>query len=177
MRILIIAAVRTGGKQLSEWVSKELGYHLHHEPETGYVGGFNVVVKVLVHSVLNRNLETHSGFDPGMWDKIITLKRYDTRRAAESFTHAQQTDLYHQHYSINNKWIEDNEYQIGEDELFIIRSNEIIDKIEFPCLKLTYEGIYETGEEMTMLKEYLGITEPKYEEMLNGRHKYRNHLT
>jgi hypothetical protein len=129
-----------------------------------------------VKSVLNRNLETRNGFDPGMWDKIITLKRNDTRRAAESFTHAQQTELYHQHYSINQKWIEDNKHQIDEDEIFIIRGNTIIDKIEFPCLKLTYEGIYETGEELPILKEYLGITDPKHEEMLNGKHKYRNHL-
>jgi hypothetical protein len=177
MRILIIATVRTGGKRLSEWVSKELGYHWHHEPEEGgYVGGFDIVVKVLVSSILLTNLERFNRFDPRSWDKIITLKRNDTRKAAESFAHAQQYDLYHSKYYINNKWIEDNEYQIGEDDIFISKGNEVIDKIDFPCLKLTYEGVYETGKEMTMLKEYLGITEPKYEEMLNHKHKYRNHL-
>ena len=177
MRILIISTVRTGGKQLSEWVSEELGYHLHHEPEEGgYVGGFNIVVKHLVDSVVKSNIEIHNHFDPALWDKIITLKRNDVRRAAESFTFAQQYNLYHQHYSITNKWIRENEQTINENEVFIGRGNEIIDKIEFAGLKLTYEGIYETGEEIPMLKDYLGITEPQYEWMLDKTYKYRTNL-
>ena len=173
MRILLIATVRTGGRQLSEWIAKELN-HLHiHEPNINFKGGDDIVVKHLVLNIVSLNMEFIPPFNPDKWDKIITLKRNDIRGAAESFTYAQQTELYHQHYSINNKWIEDNEYQIGEDDIFISKCNEVIDKIDFAGLKLTYEGIYETGEELPMLKECLGITKPKHEWMLDKTYKYR----
>ena len=159
--------------QLSEWISKELGHHLHHEPETGYVGGFDIVVKCLVSSVVERNMLNHNGFDPNKWDKIITLKRNDTRKAAESMTIAESNQNWHGHYNLTDNWIKQNESKIQENEIFISRGNEVIDRIDFPALKLTYEGIYQTGEEIPMLKDYLGITNPQYLDMLDKRNKYR----
>lgn len=176
MRIAIIATVRTGGRQMSRWIANELGHHLYHEPPTGYIGGFNIIAKFLVNGVMHKSGETHNDFDPGMWDKIITLKRNDVRKAAESMTIAEDTEMFHSHYAITDAWIKHNEYYIHQNELFIGSGNEIIDNIKFAGLKLTYEGIYETGEELPMLKEYLGITNPKHEQMLDKKFKYRKGL-
>ena len=161
---------KSNGKDLV----KELDHHLFHEPQTYCIDGDNIVVKYLVGSIVEINMELINGFNPAKWDKIITLKRNDIRAAAESFTYAQQQDSYHSAYFIGNKWMKNNEHQIREDEIFISKYNGVIDKIEFAGLKLTYEGIYETGKEIPMLEEYLGITKPKYKDMLNYKNRYRS---
>lgn len=178
MRILLIATVRTGGRQLSEWIAKELNYLHIHEPNINFKSDDDIVVKYLVYNIVALNMEFIPPFNPDKWDKIITLKRNDIRAAAESFTYAQQNESYHSTtYSINNKWIQDNECQINKDMIDLVLSNDVIDKIDFAGLKLTYEGVYETGKEIPMLEKYLGITKPKYKDMLNYKNKLRKKIS
>jgi hypothetical protein len=176
MRILIIATQRTGGRTLNEWISKELKYTCIEEPNSGYVDGDNKVVKCLVHTILYPDMKPYNDFDPNGWDKIITLKRNDTRKAAESMVFAHETKLFHSTYSITDKWIQYKESHIRENESFMIKNNGIIDKIEYAGLKLTYEGVYETGEELPILKEYLGIKDTQYEYLLSIGGKLRKNL-
>ena len=176
MRILIIATVRTGGRNLNEWISKELKYTCIEEPNSGYIAGDYIVVKHLVHTILYSDMQPYNDFDPNEWDKIITLKRNDTRKAAESITFADTNKLFHSPYNITDKWIQDNESNIRENQSFMIKHNEIIDKIEYAGLKLTYEGIYETGEELPILKDYLGIKDTQYEYLLSIGGKLRKNL-
>lgn len=176
MRIIIIATARTGGRQLGEWISKELKHQLYHEPNTTNIDGDNIVVKHIVNSVVDLNMELQNGFDPNAWDKIITLKRKDIRKAAESMVIAEYNQKWHSPYTIPDEWIKEHESEIKENEPFIGKGNEVIDKIEFAGLKLTYEGIYETGKEIPMLKEYLGITNPQYQSMLDKKNKYRRDI-
>ena len=176
MRILIISTVRTGGRQLGEWISKELKHQLYHEPNTTNIDGDNIVVKHIVNSVVDLNIELQNGFDPNDWDKIITLKRNDIRGAAESMVIAENNQKWHSPYTISNEWIKEKESDVKENETFIGKGNEVIDKIDFAGLKLTYEGIYNTGEDTPKLQEYLGITNPQYQHMLDKKNKYRKDI-
>jgi hypothetical protein len=176
MRILIIATQRTGGRNLNEWISKELKYTCIEEPNSGYVAGDNIVVKHLVHTILYEDMQPYNDFDPNDWDTVITLKRNDIRKAAESITFADKNNRFHSPYMITDEWIQDNESYIRENESFISKHNEIIDKIEYAGLKLTYEGIYETGEELPILKDYLGIKDTQYEYLLSIGGKMRKDI-
>lgn len=176
MRILVIATLRTGGTQLSNWIAKEFDYNCIQEPTRDYIGGDDVVVKHLAMSIIESHTIPYADFDPKRWDKIITLKRKDILKVAESITFAQERNLYHSTYTINSEWVKNNEYNIGENKIFIDRLNSDIDKIDFAGLKLTYEGIYETGEEIPMLIDYLGITNPQHLDMLDKKNKYRKDI-
>jgi hypothetical protein len=68
MRILIIAVERSGGFQLTKWLSWEMGYKPIHEPIMipQSIEGDNIVVKYLIGEIKDKN-----NVDLTNWDKII----------------------------------------------------------------------------------------------------------
>jgi hypothetical protein len=172
MRILIIATVRTGGYNLCEWLSLELGYKMIHEPirTNQFIGDDNIVVKVLINEIEN-NIEQ---INLSNWDKIIGLKRLNVSDAAESFLIAKETDVWHhKKYSIDKDWIIQNKNTIKDCKNRLEYSYQQLDSIKEIKLHITYEGIYETGKDIEKLKNYLGLVSINFEDLLNIKNKLR----
>lgn len=171
MRILIIAVARSGGHQLNEWLALELGYKMIHEPikTNQSIDGNNIVVKYITTDIKDK-----TKFDFKNWDKIIGLIRNDTIECAQSFVYAEQTNKWHVGYEITNEWIEDNKESIIEVESLIKNEINIIKELNAIQLQVTYEGIYHTKEDIQRIKDYIGITNAKYEHLLDITNRLRN---
>jgi len=171
MRILIIALVRSGGHQLNEWLALELGYKMIHEPirTNQSVEGDNLVVKYLINEIENR-----MDIDLENWDKIIGLVRNDTIECAKSFVYAEQMDKWHDEYEMTSEWIEDNKENIIQLESILKNQMNFIKEFDIVQLQVTYEGIYNTKEDIQKIKDYIGITEQKYEHLLDNTNRLRD---
>lgn len=177
MKILLIATLRSGGYNLGEWISKELGLKYVHEPLREYKVEDNVVVKHLINNVIEHHSDKeYDDIDTKSYDKVITLHREDVRKASESMSHAQQTDSFHSPYVMSEEWVIKNEEDIQRKEVFIGRCNADISKINYADIGVTYEGIYERGDDIKKLKELLGISDSKYESMLDNNRRLRRNL-
>jgi len=156
MRIGIIAMSRSGGYNLGQWISCELGYPYKHEP---YIAGLNtdgadIVVKWLVAEWNEMKVK------PEM-DKWIGLWREDVRECAISHLKSYQTGKWREGYTITNEWITENETEIQKIQSSIEFENNEIPKISQIGFTITYEGIYNSGKDIQRLLEYLDIKEPK----------------
>jgi hypothetical protein len=170
MRILIIALMRSGGYQLNEWLAKELGYEMIHEPirTNQSIEGDNIVVKCLVGEM---------DIDLTKWDKIIGLTREDIWECAKSSVYAEQTKKWHIRYEMTNKWIEDNKENIIKKESNIKNEINFIKELNGIQLQVTYERIYNTKEDIERIKDYIGIKNTKYEYLLDNRNRLNRVLS
>jgi len=171
MRILIIALARSGGYQLNEWLALELGYKMIHEPirTNQSVEGDNIVVKYLINEI-----ENIMDIDYTSWDKIIGLTRMDVRECAISQTKAVQTNEWRGGYEVSSEWINQNEIDINHFEEWVNKQNDYLNTIKEIQLNVTYEGIYNTKEDIQRIKDYIGITSTKYEHLLDSTNRLRN---
>jgi hypothetical protein len=171
MRILIIALARSGGYQLNEWLALELGYKMIHEPirTNESIEGDNIVVKYLINEIENRN-----DIDFSNWDKIIGLTRTDVRECAISQTQAWQTKKWRSGYEVSDEWIVENEIEIKHFEEWVNKRNDYLNGINEINLRVTYERIYNTKEDIQRIKDYIGITNTKYEHLLDSTNRLRN---
>lgn len=170
MRILIIATERSGGFQLTKWISWEMGYKLIHEPTITpqSVEGENIVVKYLITEIIDRN-----DIDLTIWDKIIGLIRMDTYEMAISQTVAQELKEWHDSYKISDEWIYNNSKLINESQKNAKSNIDYLRDIEEIKLLVSYESIYNTKEDIQRIKDYLGIKNTKYEYLLNNKNRLR----
>ena len=171
MRILIIALPRSGGYQLNEWLATELGYKMIHEPiwNNKSIEGNNIVVKYNISEI-----ENIMDIDFPNWDKIIGLTRKDARECAISQTRAAQTKEWRSGYEVSEEWIIENEIDIKHFEGWANKRNDYLNTIKEIQLKVTYEGIYNTKEDIQRIKDYIGITSTKYEHLLDNTNRLRN---
>ena len=174
MRILIIALMRSGGYQLNEWLAKELGYKMIHEPirRNASIEENNIVVKYLVNDIQNR-----TDVDLENWDKIIGLTREDTMECAKSSVYAEQTKKWHIRYEMINEWIEDNKENIIKRESNIKNEINFIKELNGIKLQVIYERIYNTKEDIQRIKDYIGIKDTKYEYLLDNRNRLNRVLS
>ena len=173
MRILIIALGRSGGYQLNEWLALELGYKMIHEPirTNQSIEGDNIVVKYLINEI-----EDRTDIDYINWEKIIGLTRMDVRECAISQTKALQTNEWRGGYEVSNEWIKENEIDINYFEEWVNKQNDYLNTINEIQLQVTYERIYNTKEDIQRIKDYIGITNTKYEHLLDNTNRLRNRL-
>ena len=171
MRILIIALGRSGGYQLNEWLALELGYKMIHEPiyNNKSIEGNDIVVKYNISEIENR-----MDIDLTNWDKIIGLTREDVRECAISQTKAVQTNEWRSGYEVSSEWINQNETDIKHFEYWKNKSIDYLNTIKEIQLRVTYEGIYNTKEDIQRIKDYIGITSTKYEHLLDNTNRLRN---
>jgi hypothetical protein len=171
MRILIIALARSGGYQLNEWLALELGYKMIHEPirTKESIEDDNIVVKYLINEI-----ENIKDIDFSNWDKIIGLTRTDVRECAISQTKAVETKEWQSPYEVSSEWIIKNQNDIKKFEDLIYSRNKLINAINKIELRVTYEGIYNTKEDIQRIKDYIGITNTKYEHLLDNTNRLRN---
>jgi hypothetical protein len=170
MRVLIIALARSGGHQLNEWLALELGHKIIHEPKQNIksITGDNIVVKYLINTI-----ENIIDIDFTNWDKVIGLTREDTMECAISQTKALQTSEWRIEYEVNDEWIKENEKDIKMFEEWANKLNEYINNIKEIQLRVTYEGIYNTKEDIQRIKDYIGIINLKYEYLLDNKRRLR----
>lgn len=167
MRIGIIAMGRSGGYTLGEWLGMELGYHFYHEPYWNELHiNENSITKYNMYEVIEGSIKPQ-------FDKTIGLYRNDLRECVISHIRAEESGEWHVPYKITNEWIGEREKHIeGRIEAlkeYLLRLKEI------PTIQcwVTYEGIYQSGEDIQKLLEYLDIKAPKYLHLLDSSNRLR----
>jgi hypothetical protein len=170
MRILIISLGRSGGYQLNEWLSLELNYRMIHEPNktNESTEGNNIVVKYIINEMDDVNINYTT------WDKIIGLTRNDIRECAISQTMGVQKNQWRVGYEVTDEWIKENETTIQYYEGWVSDKIHSINQIKEINLMVTYEGIYYTKEDIQKIKDYIGISNTKYEHLLDNSNRLRN---
>jgi hypothetical protein len=127
-----------------------------------------VVSKFLYSDFKSKNQieETINSFD-----KVILLKRNNVKESAISILIANETNKYHNKYKINNHWLEENKEKIENESLNFIKINNEISKLN--GLQITYEGIYNTKEDIEKVKNYIEINEFKYLHYIDKKMRYQ----
>lgn len=198
MRILILTHGRSGGLSLSRWISEELNLELFHEPfiqmdDSEYIKD-NVFIKdniVVKEFPFNIELKGYNVYDfIKTYDKLILHKRENLRDVAISQVSGSKRNnkdtikiksAWHEVYTIDDVWVESHKNEI------IIQENEILERDSFlfklynnddiKGLRTTYEGIYKTTNDISMLIDYLEVKKPVWLDILNDRHKLKNGTT
>jgi hypothetical protein len=162
---------RSGGYQLNEWLSMELDCKMIHEPTktNQSINGDDIIVKCLISEIKNTK-----NFDLNNWDKIIGLVRNDTYNTAISQAIAIQKNVWRSEYDVSEEWIDENMEQITYFENWIKDEMKYINSIKEIELMVTYEGIYNTKEDIQKIKDYIGINNTKYEHILDNTNRLRN---
>lgn len=186
MKILIISPSRTGGRILNIWLCAELNYLFVHEPFHFHKESFIKNDNQLIETLNNSNIVMKVNF--GDWrkmfsdynflsffDKVICLTRENVYDAAISYTKALETNNFTKGYHIDDSWIESNKDEIDGNYVYLKSQMEMTREIK-NSLQITYEGLYETGEDIDKVKNYLNIFKLNHTYFLNKNLKYRNHL-
>lgn len=170
MRILIVGMARSGGYELHRWLGLELGYKGIHEPIYNGLSteGDNIVVKYLVNELEN-NSECESYLSG--WDKIIGLVRENERECAISQTYAVENREWRKGYELNKGWISEREEVIKGFEEWAVKQREWVQNLN--VFTISYEGIYNRGEDIERICEYVGIQNPKYLHLLSNTNRLR----
>ena len=172
MRVVIISGYRVGGTQFSKWLSKELHLNYIHEPfnlkwrkEKEDITGENILVKM--EPSLNWGEIKDLNFD-----YKIGLVRINTNDCAISVTRSEERNEWHIEYSINDKWLKNNNERIIHNEKHIIKTQEqIINNKDL--FQITYEGVYQTGEDLSRIKELFNIQNFSFTHYLDQINRYR----
>ena len=172
--------MRTGSTTLARWLALELGYKLYSEPHCDIVevdkpldSEDNIVVKEIWHHI--EGMVGLNDYIKG-FDRVIGLVREDIRDCSISIVHFKDLDWKDKHnrYMINEEWIAQNEEEIQRLYSEIKDRN---DKIQRICsFNVTYEGIYNTKEDLDRLCSYIGLKELKHSYLLGSEYKLRNNL-
>ena len=171
MRILIIAMGRSGGYNLGKWLSTELSCPFYHEPKINNLEerGVNIVTKYVI-----TEWEVQKEKPNGNYDKIIGLIREGDRDTAISQIWAEQNNEWRNPYVVNEEWLTANEGLINEYVEWVKSKRESVKSIEGIELIVSYEGIYETGNDIKPLIDYIGIKSTKYTHLLDKGNKHRD---
>lgn len=151
-RTLIIAMGRSGGYNLGMWLSKEKNAQFIHEPvnNNSDESGYNVVTKYLI---------TEWEEKPSKWryDRIIGLIREGDRECAISQLWAEDSGEWRRGYQITDEWIHNNEGRIKDKEEWVKTKRESLLKIKGLNFVVSYEGIYERGNDIDRILKYCGL--------------------
>lgn len=189
MRILIVAYGRTGGTTLAKWVGATLNHKVYNEPYIneklvewdGIETETNIVVRM--HGGEWRTfIEKYKNDTPPynflkVWDKVIGVYRENSYEAGISAARANETKEWHNSYFIDNDWISNRLQEITdysnmkELQKLYVKKNIIGDN----CLLVSYEGIYIEKTDVQKIKDFLNLTNSKFDNMLDISNKLRKH--
>jgi hypothetical protein len=175
MTILIIATSRSGGYSLLNWLGAETGFQTEHEPNLSHwkiKSKYNVIVKYLIGQIQNEKV-----FEFDKWDRIIGLYRENINDCAISLINSIEKENWFEPYDLTNDWIDEKKKEIEYYKKIISDKQNYLKNIEKIKLFVTYEGIYERGDDIKKILEYVGIKNPKYLHMLNKKLKLRKEET
>ena len=180
MRIAIISHHRSGSTTISEWLSLELGYEWINEPfnvlnDDWKIRHQNSLImdKVLVKFIHNHFInENQIDEIIDTFDKVITLTRNNVRDCAISAVHANEVKNCHDKYRLSEGWLDKNEDEINDEIDKISYNNGVIKNIK-PALHITYEGIFDTKEDIVKLKDYLKLGNLQYTDLIDKKNRYQ----
>ena len=124
--------------------------------------------------MLNEYHKNEKNFDFKNWDKIIGLIRTNTKECAISHTASEERNEWRSGYEITNEWILNNIETINQNQRWIETNNNYINTIKQIGLMVTYEEIYETKDDVDRIKKYIGMSDLKYEHLLDSNNRLRN---
>jgi hypothetical protein len=170
MKILIITTRRSGGSALGNWISTETKLDYVYEPDIAddFIKD-NTVVKL----IYNVDCDQHIRDLAKNYDKVIIHKRCDIKKQVESLAYSNVKKAYHKKYHIlpgffnKHKELYDDLYKLKEEK------NKGLDRLDFG-IHTEYERIFLNVYGWSPLLEYLEIPRPKYLDLLNSEHKYRD---
>ncbi len=186
MRILIIAQSRTGSTAFSKWLSKELNYYWLNEPFNSNIKSQidkvftekNIVCKICVKEIESnfigrQNIKIKNINDLFLltWDKIFILTRNDSYDQAISKVWASLNNKWHDKYEITQDWLQQNKNHIEKYSKEL--ESEKIKINSFHFNQISYEGIYETGLDLSKVCSLVGIDKMNYFDDLSLKNKYR----
>lgn len=186
MRILIIANHRSGSSSFGKWLSMELDYLYVFEPFNTQVAPWNYDIDQRINHMNNSNNIVckciYGQFSNKeeikdlikKFDKIIVLKRNNIKDNVISELMSSDTGHYHRGYVLTDNWLETNSKRIEERISSFIELNNEISKLE--GLQITYEGIYDTKEDIERVKQYIEMNNINHLYMLDNKNRYRKRL-
>ena len=181
MRILLIAGSRVGGTRIGEWIGYETNIEYIHEPISEWRNTAEYAVNKkklndkkspIIVKIFPDTNEWNRVKDKG-WDKIIGIVRNNEEECVQSILKAEESGEWHKEYYITKEWIEENKNRIEANKSRVREWREWIENNENIQCVISYEGIFNTEEDRTKIKEYIGITNPKCESVLNKELRYR----
>jgi predicted heme/steroid binding protein len=184
MRILIIAQPRTGSTVFSKWLSKELNYYWLNEP-------FNSHNKIEIDKVFTKNnivcklifqenrgewfydnrIENTINLLSLSWDSIFILTRNDVYDQSISKVWGDINHKWHENYEITQDWLQQNKNHI--EKYYKELEFEKIKINSFHFNQISYEGIYETGLDLSKVCSSVGIDKMHYFDDLSLKNRYR----
>jgi hypothetical protein len=185
MRILILTHPRSGGFSLLAWISKELNFEAFHEPflnpkhtRTHYNALISprVVVKEDISHLVSVGLDVKDFVRS--FDRVIFHLREDHRAAAISLVRQLEVGESHVVYPMNAIWIAARETQISKrtKDLMGIHSAILYQAVTSPTpsIQTTYEGIYDSGDDITKICQFLDISDPQWLDMIHPARRLQN---
>jgi hypothetical protein len=168
MRIGIIAIGRSGGYTLGSWIGLETDTKFIHEP---VINGIetnvpNVVIKWLYDEWIGLK-------EKPQIDKWIGLIRENERECAISHIRGKETDNWRNGYQLSDEWIREREGEIKTEIEIIKGIQKGIYNMKELELIVSYEGIYNRGEDIQRIKDYIGIENTKYLHLLDSSNRLR----
>jgi len=167
MKVCIVAMGRSGGYRLGEWISTELNLTYYHEPTLNNikVTEENRIVKYL--------LSEWNGMDTKPeCDVLIGLVRENIRECAISHIKSKEIGNFRIPYEVSEEWLKGNVDKIKSEYSIIAGWKGRIESIKGAMI-LSYEGIYNRGNDIKRLLECLSIENPKYLHLLNPSNRLR----
>jgi hypothetical protein len=172
MNICILSYSRCGGTTFANWLSKEFNVKYIHEP-------FNKNHNWIYKNINFLKDEYVVKLEPEDLDKIpgdkitIGLIRENTYDCAISNLKASQMNRWHSPYKVGDSWLKENEIELEKLSKKIAIQNFKIKQLKLNII-ISYEGLYETGEDIKKIQNLLNIKVPKYLELMDKSLKYRN---
>jgi hypothetical protein len=172
MNICILSYGRTGGTRFCEWINKELNRIYIHEP-------FNKTHNSIYKNINFLTDEYVIKLEPEDLDKIpgdkitIGLIRENVYDCAISHFKAIQTNRWHCPYKVDDDWLKKNKLKLEQLSKKITIQNFKMKQLKLNSI-VSYEGLYETGEDIKKIQNLLNIKIPKHTYLMNKSFRYRN---
>jgi hypothetical protein len=181
MRVLIITHPRSGGTTLTKWLSKELGYNCINEPDYEEANDRvkaaakfddNIVAKIFPYRLTQNNTDVEDFIKT--YDKVICHLRSNPLDVAISLVHSKITKNYSDTYEIDNEFLELNKEMIS-NRIEAVKNFYYTDVKKYNninSLYTTYDGIFNSGEDVSKIMNYLNINELKHNNLIGNDKKY-----
>jgi hypothetical protein len=176
MKVLIISASRTGGTRLGEWISKELDLDFISEPLSHWRNPKLTDVWDRDNCCVKINPEEYDDVTvQNRFNKVILLVRDNIHEQSISLLRANETNKWHEKYTVDPKWLEERKDKLNE--CIETCENDKIQTLKWKTdtnILVTYEKVYfEINTDRKLLKNYLNIVDSKYEHLIDKENKYR----
>ncbi len=178
MRVLLLTHPRSGGLSLMAWIGHELRCTSLHEPFSNIelidsvFNLKNVVVKDFPDSIIRCGYDLKELISK--FDKVICHRRESIRDTAISMVRLSDSEFSHHTYKLNDKWFDDKKILIDEKINEISETYNILETLQFIGINTTYDGVYNTKEDIKKLIGYLEIREPAWLDILDNKRRLRN---